>query len=325
MSYMRHFIVGLIVAWSTACLRGNALLIPLPDGGRAEGVAHLRGTNFIASDIFTGNVFLIDVASALVTTVVRAPAGRVGVGLYASGEYIFVAGGGNFSGVSVPITPPLPALHVYKVSSGVSVASCVIQFGGVVNDVVADSSYAYFTDSQRPAVYQLNIRALPLCDVITLTLPPDAFPPNASTSANGIVTFRGGLLVASTALATIFFVDLRAGIRVSPILPVSSLPGVDGLALSGSPIGTLLYVAQNAENKISVWRLSSTTLTSTGGFEEMRVVASKVGAIVRPKQLASPTTVAVSRDYLVAANFNFSAPLFPPPSQQFTLFALPLR
>lgn len=293
----------------------NGVLIPLPEGGRAEGVAHLRGTNFVASDFFTGNVFLVDVASGLAVTIVRAPPGRYGIGLHASEGYIFVAGGGDLGLSSQVPPPPTPGLYAYSVSSGLETGACPLPAAGFVNDVVADARHAYFTDSTRPQVYRLDINSLPRCNITTLQLPPDLFG-GPGFFSNGIVKYQGGLIIANSQLQTIFFVDLLRRNRVSRILPNGTIPSADGLFITPSPVGPLLYVAQFTPSIISVWRLS---------INRRIVSASRVGRIVRPRQFANPATVAVAAEYLVAANFNTTAPLLYPSSQQFNLFSLRLE
>lgn len=292
-----------------------AFLIQLPDAGRAEGVAHLRGSNFVATDVYTGNVFLVDVESKLVTTVVRAPPGRIGIGLYATDSYIFVAGAGpaGFAGDFFD-PPPVPTLYAYKVSSGADAAVCEIPSGGFINDVIADSDYAYYTDSLRPVIYRLALSSMAACNITRIPLPPDSFSADGF-NANGIVTFNGGLIVANGSAQAIFFVDLVNGNKVTPIVPEGTIPNVDGLYITPSPVGSLLYVVQNLLNKISVWRVNAVSRS---------VNVRKIGEIVRPKQFFIPTTVAVADKYLVAANFDFATPFVLPPVKNFTLFVLPL-
>lgn len=292
----------------------SGVLIPLPGSGRAEGVAHLAGTNFIASDFLTGNIFLIDVESKLVTTIVHAPGGRLGIGVHASREHVFVAGGGPSAGF-IGRSPPVDVwMYVYDVATGQDAAACPISAEGFINDVVADDTYAYFTDSILPRIYRLQLSSMPLCNISIISLPPAQFS-GSGFFANGIAIYNDGLIVGNSALQTLFYVDFKNKSMVTQIAPEGLLPGVDGILVKKGVFGTLLYVTQNAESKVSIWRLF---------MKDQKVSISKAGEIVRQKQFASPTTVAVSDDYLVVANLDFSVPFPPPPGSKFNIFALKL-
>lgn len=291
-----------------------AVLIPLPGTGRAEGVAYLDGTNFVASEFFTGDVFMIDAESRLATTIVRAPAGRYGIGLHASREHIFVAGGGPLTGFT-GITPPTDGwMYAYDVATGEETVACRINGTSFINDVVADDTYAYYTDSVRPTVYRLRVSAMPSCDITSIPLPSAQFG-GSGFSANGIAIYNDGLIISHTPLQTLFYVDFQRNYSVSRIAPEGLLPGVDGIFVKTQAFGTLLYVAETRASKISVWRLFK---------NNSKVSLRKVGDIVRRNQLATPTTVAVSDEYLMVANFNLSVPFPSPPGPKFNVFALKL-
>lgn len=314
MQFITHSFISVWVVLAALSSTCNAVAIDLPHGVRSEGVTHLAGSNFLASDVFTGNLYLIDVYSRLITSAVRAPPGRLTAGIWGTKTHIFAAGTGPRGR-----TPSKAKMYVYDTVTGAPIASCDAVNGSFVNDVVSDHRYAYFSDSGRALIYRMKLSSLPQCDITTIPLMPSALfegNPNEFYS-NGIHTFYShGLLLANSAQQTIYFVDARNGFKVSPVLfegPVDSLPGVDGI----ERIYNTLYVTQNSLNKISVWKL---------GFKgSTREVTLKfVKDITRPGEFATPTTVAVSKNRLVAANFNFSAPATFPTTGTFTVSFLRL-
>lgn len=208
--------------------------------------------------------------------------------------------------------------------TGSPIASCEAINGSFVNDVVSDHNYAYFTDSGRAQLYRMKLSSLPQCDITTIHLTPSELfedsnnNPNAFYS-NGIQTFYSqGLLLANSAQQTIYFVDARNGYKASPVVfedggSSGQLPGVDGI----ERVYSMLYVTQNRLNKISVWKLGFRGSTR-------QVTLKFVRDIIKPDEFATPTTVAVSKNRLVAANFNFSAPFTFPITDTFTVSFLRL-
>ena len=269
-----------------------ATQFPLPFGVQPEGVTFARGSNYFAADIRSGSIFLVDVTSGLVTTAVAPIPGRIGVGIDASRDRLFVAGGGSF----VPGVEP--ALYVYDIATGKPIAACSTGGGSFVNDVIADKDFAFYTDSFRGVVYKLSIRALPRCRFETIPLPTPAFKPEAGVfRANGIVKYKGGLIVANSELATPFFIDILNGNKAQRILPSGTTEGIDGLDIVRMKGGSLLYVTQNSLNRVSVWKLAI----------RGRRVSAKFVNNVTSSGFNVPTTVAVKRNTLVVANAAFDS------------------
>lgn len=267
-------------------------LINLPAGVRAEGIAHAAGSNYVAADFATGTIYLIDVASELITTAVRPPTPRIGVGLFVTKKYIVNAGAGPTRGA------PTAGLHVYDVVTGQEAASCSVDDGVFVNDVVADSEYAYYTDSGRPYVYRLSLQSLPMCQVDMIQLPPPFS--GEGFRANGIIKFRGGLVVANRELGSLFFIDLLRKNRASRLTPNDAVLYADGLDIAYRNSQSFLYVAQNRLNLITEWSISMSG--------DRKVSVKKRRDFSRPNIFRTPTTVAVSGHTVVVANFNFEAP-----------------
>lgn len=271
---------------------GSGKVIPLPPGVRAEGVTHAAGTNYLAADISTGNIYLIDIESGLITSAVRARTPRVGVGLYATKKYIVNAGAGPARGA------PSAGLHVYDLVTGEEAGSCSIDDGVFVNDVVADGSYAYYTDSGQPVIYKLSLTTLPNCNVIRIPL-PSAFQ-GEGFRGNGIIKYKGGLIVVNSSLGALFFVDLLLKNRVSRITGDGTVTNADGIDIVKRGTRYLLYIAQNRLNLVSEWVVIMTN--------NRQVFVKKRRDFSRPAAFRTPTTVAVNGRTVVVANFNFDAP-----------------
>lgn len=296
----------LVFLLSTAVINIEAFKIALPPGRQVEGVTHARGSLFFAGDVRTGSITLVDTKTRLVSTTVRPQGNRSSVGLHAEGNLLFAAGGGSLFGVP-------PALHVYNIPTGTTAASCRVSNSVLINDVVADKNYAYYTDSFRPVVYRLRLRSVSACNVTRIRLPQRAFIADSAFRANGIELYAGGLLVVNVEAATIYFIDLKNGNRARAVLPEGSVKNPDGLQIVRGKKSTKLYVTQNLVGYISVWKLS---------INKKRVVSMKRLKIIRSKSFELPTTVAVSGRTLVVANsrFDMVSPVLPlPPGAQFSV------
>eukprot|EP00178_Gracilaria_changii_P002027 TRINITY_DN12_c0_g1_i1.p1 TRINITY_DN12_c0_g1~~TRINITY_DN12_c0_g1_i1.p1 ORF type:complete len:308 (-),score=45.04 TRINITY_DN12_c0_g1_i1:2012-2935(-) len=301
-------IVILIALFSVLCIV-DSQTISLPPGIQVEGVEHAAGTLFFAAQFRQGGVLLVDTATGFTTTVVPPAFDRRAAGLAHRNNTLYVAGAGSFR---VP-----PRMFVYDVLTGESIASCNTPMGGLVNDVAVDDSFAYFTDSFLGNIYALPVGSL-TCDFDIIELPRDAFPQGGrGFGANGIVKFASGLIVANTAMGSLFFVDI-ASRNASQLLPTGAVAGVDGLELHDESVdGTqaTLYVVQNSMELISAWQTS---------VEDERVSLQSVPNTTS-SLLDRPPTIAIVRGKLVMVNTQFGD--FPPTEElpadaQFDLVAL---
>ncbi|CAN8067900.1 unnamed protein product [Agarophyton chilense] len=306
-------IIGVIIfSWLTLVF---AREVVLPPSAQAEGIAHAAGSLFFVAEFRTGAVFLVDVATGFASTLVRPAPERVAVGLAAKNGSLFVSGGGMVGNFGVP-----PRMLVYDILSGNLIADCLPPKGAVVNDVTADETFAYYTDSARGQVYRLRLAALPQCEFDVLELPPESFPrvPGVFT-ANGIVRFASGLVVVNSDANNLFFVDLHTK-SVQQLLPRNAVVGADGLEIFKYKNGatSTLFVVQNILNVVSIWRLRQT------GRE---VSAQFVKNITSP-DFDTPTTAALGGGRLVVANSRFTTFSFTedlPDDAEFSLTALPIR
>lgn len=270
---------------------GTPFVISLPPGVQAEGTTFAGGTNYFAADLRSGAVLLVDTSTGLITTAVPPAPNRVSLGLTFSDNRLFVAGSGS-------VIPNITAtMFVYDSVFGTTIASCPADPQGFVNDVVADSKFAYFTDSFAGTLYRLRISKLPDCDVERIPLPNPAFKKEFGMfRANGIAKFRGGVLVGNSNLATVFFIDLLNGSKPQQVLPTGSVPGTDGFDVAERDGKISLYVSQNRLNLVSEWRLRM----------KDRNVSAMFARNITSEDFDFPTTIALNGDILVAANGRFT-------------------
>ena len=261
--------------------------IVLPGATSAEGVAVGNGSTFYAGDFLTGDIFRGDLRSGAVERFIKAPAGRMALGLKADVRHglLFVAGG--FTGQG----------YVYDLETGAPLAS--FQLGAMINDVAVTNDSAWFTDSLLPNLYQVPIvGGSPRTVLVTGPAGSIAGFPNL----NGIAATPNGrmLLVAHSQLGAIFTVDPATG-ESRPITGFT-VPTVDGILLSGGR----LYANQIGLNQITQINLSSEL---SSGFVE--------GAITSP-DFEVPTTTAAFGDRLVTVNAKYDTG-FPPTATTFEI------
>jgi hypothetical protein len=113
----------------------------------------------------------------------------------------------------------------------------------------------------------------------------------AGFNANGIDAAFGWLIVAQSNTGELFAVSPRSG-KSHQLLPEGSIDNADGILISGRK----LYVVQNSDNQISVWRFG------WGGLKHVRTIADDDV----PGSFDFPTTVAKALGSLWAVNARFS-------------------
>lgn len=270
-------------------------LIDLPPGVRSESLSHIAGNDFILSDVYNGDVYMVNVATNLITHIVRAKASHFGFGVKEHAGTIYVTDG------PIKANGERPSIRLYNVQTGENTHSCQVNAAVMLNDVAANDEYAYMTDSVLPLVHVLHLASLPACVVSTIALPVELFGiETKNVLSNGIALLRNGLLIGNSHQATIYCIDLVTN-EVYPILAEGYLPNVDGIALDGDR----LYAAQSRHGTVSQLHLH---VRSDG-----RVGASRAKEYCLPEFL-SPTGVAAYGGNLVVANFNLDIPLVVPPT-----------
>ena len=210
-----------------------------------------------------------------------------------SDSLLFVAGG------------PTGAGYAYDTRTGEPVTSYQFQTSPTptfINDVALTRDGAWFTDSSQALLYFVPVvDGVPSSTFTTLTLSGPAADLSGAFNNNGIQAVMGGalLIVAHSGNGVLNVVDSSTG--ASTTIAGVSVPNVDGILLKGSHE---VYAAQNADNLISVWKLSSDFLSGT------------VQKTITSPLFEFPTTIALFGSRLAVANAKFNTG-FPPTATQF--------
>ena len=262
-------------------------LIPLPADFGPEGIAVGNGTTFYTGSLAAstrGQILVGDLRTGETATLV-APDGVPATGMkYDSrSNLLFVARAGSGMGT------------VFDAASGNVVAS--YQFHAAptfINDVVITREAAYFTDTQAPFLYKVELGPAgePSADATSIPLP-------GTFRTNGIVATRNGelLFVVDAATGQLYRVDTATHTPVPVDLGGDTLPNADGLWLEGKT----LYVVQNSRNRIAVIELSPDYLSG----EVVRFITEPFTSNPATKV---PTTLAGFGDALYAVTAGFAAP-----------------
>lgn len=121
-------------------------VIALPDGWQPEGIASGTGATVYSGSRASGDIVAVDVRTGGRTLVVDAPQGRTAVGIERDRFGRFWVAGGATGDVFVYDAGGSPLEHYDFQSSGT-----------FVNDVVVTKDAAWFTDSQRPVLYEIPV------------------------------------------------------------------------------------------------------------------------------------------------------------------------
>ena len=301
---------------TTAALTGAALLggtahaaekpkgawpdrFPLPDGFQPEGIA--IGTKPFAyfGSLADGDIYGASLATgrgSVISKGLGAGHPTVGLKIDGHGRRLFLAGGDSGE------------IRTVHVRSG-EIEKMYATGGTFVNDVILTPGAAWFTDSFKPQLYRLSLgkHGEPQ-GVETVPLTGDWVQGDDFT-ANGIErTPDGRALLVVNAFAdggTLERVDPRTGVARAVDLGGSKIPNGDGLLL----LGRILYVVQQQQNAIDVFRLNA--------------AGTKGTAIVRitDPRFRIPTTVAAwgERRYLPNARFDVE----PTPDTEYDVVAVP--
>ncbi len=261
-------------------------VIPLPAGFQPEGIAEGPRGSLLVGSIPTGAVHQVNPRTGEEEVLVEGQAGRMAIGLKHDkrSNHIYVAGG------------PTGKVFVYDAHTGgdIAVLQATDDPTTFVNDVVVTRRAAYFTDSYRPVLYRLPLRANgQIAGAIeTVALSGDfGFVPGDFNS-NGIVASPNGktLIIVNSVLAELYRVDASTGVATRIQLTGDGASNGDGMLLRGRT----LYVVQNFTNQVAVVRLnhdfSAGTLVETLTDDDFDV----------------PTTIARVGGSLYAVNARFS-------------------
>lgn len=254
--------------------------IPLPTGYRPEGIAVRDGRTFFVGSIPSGAVRIGDLLTGETEPFVPAQEDRAAIGLSYRDGLLFVAGGPTGQG------------YVYDASDGSNVA--LFQFTiaeTFVNDVVATSDAAYFTDSVNQQMYRVAIEDGGFGEPETIPLTGDIVY-QENFNANGIdATPDGGtLIIVQSNTGKLFTADPSSGVTHEIDLGDESVTNGDGILLDG---GRRLWVVENRDNFLTLIELSP-DLASGAVVDRFDHPSFEV-----------PTTVARAGSRLVLVNARF--------------------
>ncbi len=266
--------------------------IDLPDGFQPEGIA-IAGGQFYAGSIPSGAVYRGSVRTGSGDVLVQSQSGRNAIGLKIDRGRLFVAGG------------PTGMAFVYNARNGSSIASFQLSPGGsFINDVVVTKRAAWFTDSFKPVLYRLPLRANgrpgAQSAVRTVTLTGD-YQHAPGFNLNGIDATPNGktLVVVQSGTGRLFTVTPAGRTRAIALAGGEIVPNGDGILLDGHT----LYVVQNQLNLVAKIALTSklrsgrvVTRTGNPGFDV-------------------PTTIAEHGNRLYAVNARFRPTPLPPDAE----------
>lgn len=274
--------ISAAVVASAALAASFPATIPLPNGWQPEGITVGDGTTFYVGSIPTGAVYRGDLRTGKGATLVAGVPGRAAIGVEHDRGRLFVAGGGTGKG------------FVYDARTGALVRELQLATGGgatFVNDVAVTKRAAWFTDSNRAALYRvpLSKNGVPGQSAQVVPLTGD-FQLVAGFNLNGIDATADGktLVVVQSATGKLFRVG-TTGTTTAIDLGGATVPNGDGLLLHGRT----LYVVQNQLNRIAVVSLDK-------AFASGRIVRT-----ITDSDFDVPTTIDRHGAFLYAVNARF--------------------
>ncbi|MFE7274857.1 SMP-30/gluconolactonase/LRE family protein [Streptomyces sp. NPDC057623] len=292
-------------AGTPAAAAGNTrpVVIHLPNGFRPEGITVGGGPYAYLGSLGDGSIYRADLRTGE-GGIVSAGPGTPSVGLKLDRRgRLFVAGRGQGARVVDARTGEVLASYVLTTATPT-----------FANDVFLTPRTAWFTDSFQPALYALPLGRhgeLPHADgVVTLTLSGDwSQVPGEAVNANGITSTPDGsaLLVVQSGVGGLHRVNPRTGVtRLVDLGDAAPLTNGDGLLLDGRT----LYVVQNRQNAIDVFRLAA---DGRSGVFQRRVTHPLFDV---------PTTVAAYRGRLYLPNARFTTT--PAPETTYDVISVPV-
>lgn len=269
-------------------------VIQLPNGFRPEGIA-ISGTTFYTGSLGGAGIYRGDIRTGEgAIFIIPREAGQPFTGMKVDDAgRLWVAGGASGRG------------FVFDTTTGAQLASFTFNTAPTfINDVIVTDDAAWFTDSQRPLLYRVDITdsgGIGSVSTVNLTgkiqVVPDTF------NLNGIAATADGstLIVVNSATGKLYAIDAQTFATTEIDLGGATVTQGDGILLQGRT----LYVVRNRMNKIAVIRLAPDLLSGT-----------VIREITNPA-FDVPTTIARHGTALYAVNARFSTP--PTPSTTYTV------
>ena len=264
--------------------------IALPNGFAPEGIEIGLGHTFYVGSRTTGAIYTGDlrtgVGAILVPGDTATPSTRGATGIEYDRGRLWVAGAG-FGNARVYDAETGALLREYQFATPP---------GTFINDIALTKEAAFFTDSNRPVLYRVDVSKNGEPGAMTTIPLTGQYQHVAGFNLNGIVATPNGkmLIAVSSAGRKLYLIDSSSGAATTIDIGTYNLENGDGLLLHGST----LYVVQNRSNLVAVFELS-TDLTS----------ATFVRTIT-DGDFDVPTTIdrAGERLYVVNARFTTTTP-----------------
>lgn len=256
-------------------------VIQLPNGFRPEGIA-ISGTTFYTGSLGNAGIYRGDI--------------RTGEG------GAFIASGGPFTGMKVDDAGRLWVAggasgrgFVFDTATGAEIAALTFNTAPTfINDVIVTDDAAWFTDSQRPVLYRVDVSDPGGDDAVStvdLTGKIEFVP---GFNLNGIAATADGstLIVVNSTTGKLYAIDAQTFVTNEIDLGGATVTQGDGILLQGRT----LYVVRNRMNKIAVIRLAPDLLSGS----VIREITSPAFDV--------PTTIARHGNTLYAVNARFGTP-----------------
>jgi outer membrane protein assembly factor BamB len=261
--------------------------IPLPNGWQPEGIAIANGKTFYAGSRATGAVYSGDLRTGKGAVLVQGVAGRAATGLKFNHGRLFVSGAGTGKA------------FIYNARTGALIREYQLASAPTfINDVVVTNDAAYFTDSNRAAIFKLPLGFGGTLPGAAQTLPLTGdFQLVAGFNLNGIVATPNGktLIAVQSNTGKLFTIDPNTGVTRLIDLGGATVMNGDGLLLHGKS----LFVVQNQNNRIAVAGLAPDIGSGT------------INRTITSPNFDVPTTVAMFGSRLYAVNARFTTPPTP--------------
>jgi hypothetical protein len=259
--------------------------IDLPVGWQPEGVT-TDGRHVFSGSLATGSIIRANPRTGATKLLPRSRTDKPAVGIdYDKRRDIIWVAGGDSGEVRAQRAGSGRLLATYTFPAATNAP--------FINDLVVTRKAVYATDSMNARIGVVKLRThnrLPRSGALrTLTLGGE-WVQEAGFNANGIVSSHGRLLVIQSNTGKLFNVSPRSGRATQVDVGGADLTSGDGLELDGD----ILYVVRNAVETVVVVDL------------DRRLRSGEVvDEISDPDETDVPTTVALVRGSLWAANARF--------------------
>jgi len=263
--------------------------IALPNAFAPEGIEIGKGSTFYVGSVGSGAIYVGSLRTGQGQILVAgAPGVRSATGLELEGDRLWVSGA-RFGNTLVYNARTGELLHTLQLATGAG--------GTFINDNVVTKRGVFFTDSQRPVIYKVGTAGIAgPGPVTTIPLSGDYKHVDGQFNLNGIVATKNGktLIAVQSFSRKLLTIDPDTGVADEIDLGGYDLSNGDGLLLRGRT----LFVVQNRDNKVAVFRLSRDLSTAT------------LRRTLTNSDLDVPTTI--DRDggrlYVVNARFGTTTP-----------------